>query len=86
MMADMSSGPGDHIPSDQDADQSWFRPPTPREHRIAAALFMGFGLFFVLLFVVEAGWPFRWVILALGLISILHSLNHLKNALKSPPP
>jgi hypothetical protein len=66
-----------------DSEQAWFRSPTPREHRIAAALFMGFGLFFVLLFFVEPGWPFRWVILALGLFSIFHGLRHLADALRA---
>jgi hypothetical protein len=54
----------------------WFREPTPREHRIAAALFIGFGVFFVLLFSVQGGWWFRWVILGLGVISIIHGARH----------
>lgn len=58
------------------ADPTWFREPTPRERLIAAALFVGFGLFFLLLFVVLTGWWFRWIILALGAISILHGLWH----------
>jgi hypothetical protein len=56
-----------------------FREPTPREHRIAAALFVGFGIFFILLFKVLLGWWFRWVILSLGFISILHGLNHARD-------
>ena len=58
------------------ADPEWFRPPSAREHRIAAALFVGFGIFFALLFFVLAGWWFRWVILSLGAISIIHGVRH----------
>ena len=58
----------------------WFRPPTRREHRIAAALFVGFGLFFVGLFLVTAGFWFRWVVLALGIYSILHGVRHARDA------
>jgi hypothetical protein len=58
------------------ADPGWFREPTRREHWIAACLFVGFGLFFALLFPVLAGWWFRWVMLGLGIISILHALWH----------
>src|SRR3954452_12961172 len=58
------------------ADPRWFREPTAREHKLAAALFVAFGLFFAALFVVLSGWWFRWVILGLGVISILHGLWH----------
>src|SRR4051812_44439646 len=58
------------------ADPRWFREPTPREHKLAAALFVAFGVFFAALFVVLSGWWFRWVILGLGVISILHGLWH----------
>ena len=58
------------------ADPEWFREPTPREHRMAAALFVAFGVFFALLFVVLGGWWFRWVILGLGVLSALHGLWH----------
>lgn len=57
-------------------DPDWFRPPSAREHRIAAALFIGFGVFFALLFVVLSGWWFRWVILILAAISIVHGTRH----------
>jgi hypothetical protein len=43
---------------------------------MAAALFVAFGVFFLLLFVVLSGWWFRWVILALGVLSALHGLWH----------
>jgi fatty acid desaturase len=67
----------EHDSADQPlADPDWFREPTVREHWIAAGLFVGFGVFFLLLFVVLAGWWFRWVILALGVYSILHGLRH----------
>ena len=56
--------------------EEWFRAPTARERRIAAALFIGFGIFFFLLFIVLSGWWFRWVIIALGGFSFLHGLRH----------
>jgi fatty acid desaturase len=58
------------------ADPEWFREPTPREHRMAAALFVAFGVSFALLFIVLGGWWFRWVILGLGVLSALHGLWH----------
>jgi fatty acid desaturase len=58
------------------ADAEWFREPTRREHWIAAALFAAFGGFFVLLFVVQSGWWFRWVVLGLGALSALYGLWH----------
>jgi hypothetical protein len=63
---------------EETSDPEWFRPPNPRERKIAAALFIGFGLFFVALFVVLSGWWFRWVILALGGYSILEGIRHLR--------
>jgi hypothetical protein len=65
----------DPIPTSADPD--WFRPPTRREHAIGAALFVGFGIFFVLLFVLLRGWWFRWVVLTLGVYSIIRGLRHL---------
>jgi hypothetical protein len=47
---------------------------------MAAALFVGFGLFFVLLFLIQRGWWFRWVILVLGIVSTLRGLGHLIGA------
>ena len=64
------------ISSDQIDDPQWFRPPSRREHRIAAGLFIGFGIFFAMLFVVLWGWWFRWVVLILGAISIVHGVRH----------
>ncbi|MGH7213403.1 MAG: hypothetical protein ACREIT_01280 [Tepidisphaeraceae bacterium] len=58
------------------AEGTWFRQPTPREHRIAAGLFAGFGVFFVLLFPVLAGLRFRWVMLGLGAISLGRATYH----------
>ena len=64
--------------SGADETQRWFREPTPRERQIAAALFVGFGLFFVMLFIVLAGWWFRWVILVLAFISIGYAWGHVQ--------
>ena len=68
------------------ADPDWFRPPSRRERWMAAGLFVGFGVFFVLLFVVTNGFWFRWVTLALGLYSILHGLRHARAAAAPPAP
>jgi len=57
-----------------------FRRPTPREHRIAAGLFVGFALFFVMLYIVLSGWWFRWVILGLGVWSFLYALRQWADA------
>ena len=65
------------------ADPESFRDPTPREHLLAAGLFCGFGAFFVVLFVVTAGFWFRWVTLALGLYSILRGVRHALAALRA---
>ena len=62
------------------ADPDWFREPSRREHWLAAGLFVGFGVFFVLLFVVTAGWWFRWVTLGLGIYSVFHGLGHARDA------
>ena len=40
------------------------------------ASYIAFGVFFILLFLVERGWAFRWVILGLGVISIWRGLWH----------
>ena len=57
-----------------------FRGPTPREHRIAAGLFVAFGVFFVMLYVVLAGWWFRWVILGLAVWSVVVGVQHWRDA------
>lgn len=72
--------PAPDAPPEAEADPQWFRPPTPREHWIAAALFVGFGVFFVLLFFVTYGFWFRWVTLGLGFYSVLHGLRHARMA------
>ena len=59
-----------------ESDPNWFREPTPRERWIAAALFVGFGVFFILLFFVLAGWWPRWIILTLGIYSAVHGIRH----------
>jgi len=69
------------MPDDlEQSDPRWFRQPNRREHWIAAGLFVGFGVFFVLLFFVLSGWWFRWVILGLGAISTLSGLSHATEA------
>ena len=76
--------PLDPTPTQQQANPEWFREPTPREHWIAAALFVGFGVFFVLLFFVTYGFWFRWVTLGLGFYSVLHGLRHARDARGAP--
>ncbi|HWP39334.1 MAG TPA: hypothetical protein VNL70_00315, partial [Tepidisphaeraceae bacterium] len=69
-------------PAGEVADQRWFRAPSRREHVIGAGLFLGFGLFFVMLFLVQRGWWFRWVMLALGVISLVRGLKHAREAIR----
>jgi hypothetical protein len=66
----------DRRPGDTPASHEWFREPTPREHRIGAGLFISFGVFFLLLFFLQSGWWFRWVILVLAVFSLLRGLRH----------
>jgi len=54
------------------------RAPTARERRIAGWLFVGFGIFFSLLFVLHAGWWFRWIILALGIFSFVRGVGYFR--------
>ena len=70
-----------HEPEEGGSETStpWFRDPDRREHRIAGGLFIGFGVFFVLLFFVLVGWWFRWVILGLGVYSCLVGIRHARN-------
>jgi fatty acid desaturase len=68
------------------ADPQWFREPTRREHWIGAAVFIGFGLFFLAMFVILNGWWFRWVIGLLGVVSLLRGVRHVAGALRSPRP
>jgi hypothetical protein len=73
----------DHQKLESDgADPRWFREPTRREYWIGASLFCGFGVFFILLFLVQEGWWFRWVILGLGVVSLVRGLSHLRRALQ----
>ena len=81
----MEQRPEQPVAAPGEAEVQWFRPPTRREHGIAAALFLGFGLFFVLLFVVLAGWWFRWVTLVLSLVSVAYALSHVADARASSP-
>ena len=70
----------DELDRDQIAHPEVFRGPTPREHRIAAALFVGFAVFFVMLCVVLSGWWFRWVILGMAVWSLVYGLRHWADA------
>jgi len=71
------------VSQDEPVNSEWFRAPTRREHWIAAALCVGFGLFFVMLFLLQAGWWFRWVVLGLGVISMLHGARHALDGVRS---
>ena len=64
-------------------DQEWFREPSPREHRIAAWLFIGFAVAFVLLFFVLRGWWFRYAILGLAVYSFLYGWRHARDLRRS---
>jgi hypothetical protein len=72
------SGMPEDLREQQAEDPDWFRPPTSRERIIAAALFLGFGVFFFLLSVVWRGSWFRWVIIGLGAWSVVYALGHLR--------
>ena len=72
--------PMQHEQPDELAHPELFRRPTAREHRIAAGLFVGFAIFFVMLYVVLSGWWFRWVILGLGVWSFLYALRQWADA------
>jgi hypothetical protein len=63
-------------PGDELAEPTWFRAPTRRERLIGAGLFVGFGIFFALLFVVQRGWWFRWVVLGLAILSVWHGVRY----------
>jgi hypothetical protein len=70
----------DELDRDHVGHPDVFRGPTRREHRIAAGLFVAFGVFFVMLYVVLAGWWFRWVILGLAAWSIVVGVQHWRDA------
>jgi hypothetical protein len=76
--------PQDQTPAPEAADPHWFRAPSRREHAIAAALFLGFGAFFVMLFFVNRGWWFRWVILGLAVWSVGSAARHALDARRRP--
>jgi hypothetical protein len=69
----------------ENADEGIFRAPTRREHWIATALFIGFAIFFVLLFIVLRGRWFRWVILGLGVWSVIYAVRHAVDARRKLP-
>ena len=76
------------MPDEQEqlAHPELFRDPTRREHRIAAALFVGYAIFFAMLFVVLRGWWFRWVILGLAVWSFLYGVGHWRDARRAAAP
>jgi hypothetical protein len=61
-------------------NEEWFRAPNAREHKIAGALFVGFGIFFLLLSIVWRGLWFHWVLVVLGGYSILAGVRHVLDA------
>jgi hypothetical protein len=69
-------------PSPEAADPEWFREPTLRELRMGAGLFIGFGIFFVLMYILYSDSRFRWVLLGLGVISMIRGLKHLVEAIR----
>jgi hypothetical protein len=86
MSVPTSTPPPEHATPPELADPQAFRDPTPREHWLAAGLFWGFGLFFVLLFFVTAGFWFRWVTLGIGVYSLLHGVRHVGHAVRRARP
>lgn len=66
-----------HMPDPAGQSDPSFRPPSRREHAIAASLFLGFAAFFVLYSFVWRGSWLRWGILAMALWSALYALLHL---------
>ncbi len=68
------------------ADEQWFRPPNRKEHVLGAWLFIGFGVFFLAMSYLFAGWLFRWVLLVLGIYSTWHGLRHAIDARRSNSP
>jgi hypothetical protein len=69
-------------PKAEAAHPEWFREPTLRELRMGAGLFVGFGIFFVLMFVIYSDSRFRWVLLGLAVISTIRGLRHLVQAIR----
>lgn len=70
-------------PPVESADPAWFREPTRREQWLGAGLFSGFGVFFLLFYYVERGSSFRWIILGLGVISLVRGLWHAIKGLRT---
>jgi len=70
-------------PVEEAGDAEWFREPTRREQWLGAGLFAGFGVFFLLFFYVQRGSNFRWIILGLGVISILRATRHMIKAIRA---
>ena len=66
------------------ADPEWFRAPTRRELKMGVGLFLGFGLFFFLMFYIERDSRFRWVILGLAVISTVRGFWHWVGVIRTP--
>jgi len=76
--------PLDDPRENQPADPEMFRAPTPAERRLAARLFIGFSVGFVLLFFVLRGHWFRWVFLGIAVYSFLDGVRHWRQARRCP--
>jgi hypothetical protein len=63
-------------PPTEAAHPDWFRPPTRKEQGMGAALFLGFGVFFIFMYWVWRDSAFKWVILGLAVISFARGLWH----------
>jgi len=72
--------------NEEEIQSAWFREPSRRERKIAAGLFVGFGLFFLVLAWVQRGWWFAWVILGLGGISMWVAARHAKMGFTAESP
>lgn len=66
--------------SENEVQSPWFREPSPRERRIGAGLFLGFGIFFGALAWVQRGWWFAWVILGLGVVSLWYAAHQWRSS------
>src|SRR5882672_12821810 len=58
---------------EEEIESPWFRGPSRRERKIAAGLFVGFGIFFLALAWVQRGWWFAWVIFGLAGVSVWYA-------------
>ena len=61
-------------PKADTAHPDWFREPNARELLVGIGLFLGFGIFFILSFILGKDWGFRWLFLIFGIISTVRSM------------